>query len=76
MQFGSSVAVAVAVTSSCSSDSTPSLGTSIFHRCCHGRKERRKGGREEARKGGREEGKNKNTKFKSWLSHIFNSGSG
>ena len=33
MQLGPSVAVAVAQVSSCSSDSTPSLGTSICRRC-------------------------------------------
>ena len=33
MWFGSHVAVAVAQTSSCSSDSTPSLGTSLCRRC-------------------------------------------
>ena len=33
MQLGSHIAVAVVETSSCSSDSTPSLGTSICSRC-------------------------------------------
>ena len=33
MRLGSQVAVAVAVASSCGSDSTPRLGTSICHRC-------------------------------------------
>ena len=33
MQLGSRVAVAVAWAGSCSSSSTPSLGTSIYHRC-------------------------------------------
>ena len=36
MQLRSGIAVAVAV--SCSSDSTPSLGTSICHRCGHKKK--------------------------------------
>ena len=33
MWFGSGIAVAVAVAGSCSSDSTPSLGTSICRGC-------------------------------------------
>ena len=33
MRLGSRVAVAVALAGSCSSSSTPSLGTSVFHRC-------------------------------------------
>lgn len=33
MRLGSGIAVAVAVAGSCSSDSTPSLETSICHRC-------------------------------------------
>ena len=33
MRLGSCIAVAVAQASSCSSNSTPSLGTSICHRC-------------------------------------------
>ena len=33
MQLRSGVAVTMAVASSCSSDLTPSLGTSICHRC-------------------------------------------
>ena len=40
MRLGSSVAVAVAKASGCSSDSTPSLGTSMCHGC--GPKEQRK----------------------------------
>ena len=32
-QLGSGVAVAVTLAGGCSSDSTPSLGTSICHRC-------------------------------------------
>jgi len=33
MQLGSGIAVAVAVADSYSTDSTPRLGTSIYHRC-------------------------------------------
>ena len=40
MWLGSHMAVAVA--GSCSSDLTPSLGTSICHRCCPKKKERKK----------------------------------
>ena len=54
--LGSHVAVAMAVAGSCSSNLTPSLGTSI---CLgHGpkkQKKERKEGREEGRKGGRKE---------------------
>ena len=38
MQLGSSVAVAVVKTGSCSSDLTPNLGTSICRRCGHKKK--------------------------------------
>ena len=38
----SGVAVAVAVTGSCGSDLTPSLGTSICHRCSTKKKKKRK----------------------------------
>ena len=40
MQLKSCIAVAVALASTCSSDSTPSLGTSICHKC--GLKKRKK----------------------------------
>ena len=44
MQLGSPVAVAVAVAkaSSCSLESTPSLGTSICHRCIPKKKKKKK----------------------------------
>jgi len=48
MQLGSGVAVAVVKASSCSSDSIPSLGTSICHR--YGPKKTKKG-----REGGRKD---------------------
>ena len=44
-QLGSLVAVAVAVAGSCGSSSTPSLGTSICHKCSH-KKEKKKKKRE------------------------------
>ena len=40
MQLGSHVAVAVAQTGSCSSDSTPSLGSSICCMCGHKKKKK------------------------------------
>ena len=42
MQLGSHIAVAVAVASSCSSDSTPSLGTSMCHGCRNKKKKKEK----------------------------------
>ena len=59
MWLGSCVAVAVAQGSSCSSDSTPSLGTSICCRCGPKKtKEKKKEQRKEGgRKGGKKEGK-------------------
>ena len=44
MQLGSGTAVAVVLASSCSSDLTPRLGTSIFHECSP-----KKAGREKKR---------------------------
>ena len=44
------VVVAVAYTGSCSSDSTPGLGTSIWHRCGSKKTGKRKKGRKEGRK--------------------------
>ena len=41
MQLGSGVAVAMAQAGSCSSNSTPSLGTSICHRCGHKKKKKK-----------------------------------
>ena len=40
--FGSPVAVAVAVAGSCSSDFTPSLGTSIWHGCSPKKQKRKR----------------------------------
>ena len=40
MQLGSHVGVVVLKAGSCSSDSTPSLGTSICHRCGHKKKKK------------------------------------
>ena len=50
--LGSLIAVAVVYASSCSSDSTPSLGNFTCHRCSpkERRKERRKGKKKEGRK--------------------------
>ena len=42
MRLGSGMAVAVAVVGSSSSDSTPSLGTSICHKCSHKKTKKRK----------------------------------
>ena len=62
MQLGSGVSVAVFVAGSCSSDWTPSLGTSICCRCGREkkRKERKEGKKE--RKEGRKEGRKKKGK--------------
>ena len=42
--LGSSIAVAVVSTCSCGSNSTPSLGNSIHHRCSCKKKRKKKGG--------------------------------
>ena len=55
MQLVSSVAVAVEKACSCSSDSTPSLGTSIYHRCSHKKKKKAGKGEEEEKEGEKEE---------------------
>ena len=59
LQFGSGV-VAVAYAGSCSSDSTPSLGTSICHKC-GSKKIRKKEGRKD---GSRKRGRKKERKDK------------
>ena len=61
MQLRSLVAVAVVKASSCSSDATPSRGTSI---CCRyspkkRKKARRQAGKKEGRKEGKKEGRKK-----------------
>jgi len=59
MQLGSGVAVAVAQAGSCSSDLTPSLGTSICHGCGPKKTEKKK----ETKRGGPGRG--------TWVSFFF-----
>ena len=60
MQLGSHVIVTVVKACSCSSNLTPSPGTSICHRC--GQKERGEGRKKKGRKGGREGGRKEGKK--------------
>ena len=56
----SAIAVAMAQAGCCSSDSTPSLGTSICHRCSPQKIKKKK--KKEGRKDGRKEGRKKEKK--------------
>ena len=49
MQIRSHMAVAVAMAGSCSSDLTPSLGTSVCHRCCPKKQKRKENFKDSAR---------------------------
>ena len=62
MRLGSSVAVAVVQVSSCSSNSTPSLGTSMLHTCSPEEREINRKREKEKRKEGREEGRKEERK--------------
>ena len=63
-------AVAVAVAGSCSSDQTPSLRTSICHRCIH--KKKGKGGGEDRGKERQEKGRKKNYDYGAKKKYIWN----
>ena len=66
MCLGSHIAVAVVQASSCSSDSTPSLGTFICCGCGPKKTNGRKKGREGGRKEGKEGRKRKKEREKGW----------
>ena len=64
MRLRSGIAVAVVEAGGCSSNSPPSLGTSMCHRCGLKKKRKKKKGRKERRKEGREEGRKEERKEK------------